>query len=79
MFSEAYIFSSIKLVYLRLPFVIQAKTFDKSFKGAKCVPITITSSNINEIIRIILKISKSQKKHKMLTSKQKQKMCLKSI
>ena len=43
-------------MHLRLPFVIQAKAFDKSFKGEKCVPITITitSSNINEVIRIIL-------------------------
>ena len=41
-------------MHLRLPFVIQAKAFDKSFKGAKCVSITITSSNINEVIRIIL-------------------------
>ena len=39
-----------------MPFVIRAKAFDKSFKGAKCVSITITSSNINEIIRIILNL-----------------------
>ena len=39
-----------------MPFVIQAKAFDKSFKGAKCVSITITttSSNINEVITVIL-------------------------
>ena len=67
MFSEV----SIKLVHLRLPFVIQAKAFDKSFKGAKCVSITITSSSINGVIRIILKISQPQKKHKTLTSEQK--------
>ena len=33
---------------------LQAKAFDKSFKGAKCVSITIVSSNINEAIRAIL-------------------------
>ena len=35
---------------------MQAKAFDESFKGAKCVSITITitSSNINEVIRAIL-------------------------
>ena len=38
----------------RSSFVIQAKAFDKSFKGAKCVPITLVSSNINEVIRAIL-------------------------
>ena len=43
-------------MHLRLPFVIRAKAFDKSFKGAKCVSITITSSNINEIIGIILNL-----------------------
>ena len=48
-------------MHLRLLFVIQAKAFYKSFKGAKCVSITITSSNINEVIRIILKISQPQK------------------
>ena len=50
------IFLSIKLLYLRLSFVIQAKAFDKSFKGAKCVSITITTtrSNINEVIMVIL-------------------------
>ena len=41
-------------MYLRLPFVIQAKAFDKSFKKVKCVSITIVSSNINEVIRAIL-------------------------
>ena len=41
-------------MYLRLSFVIQTKAFDKSFKGAKCVSITIVSSNINEVIRAIL-------------------------
>ena len=35
-------------MHLRLPFVIHAKAFYKSFKGAKCVSITISSSNINE-------------------------------
>ena len=34
--------------------MIQAKAFDKSFKKAKCVSITIVSSNINEVIRAIL-------------------------
>ena len=48
-------------MYLRLPFVIQAKAFDESFKGAKCVSIIITSRNINEVIRIILKILQLQK------------------
>ena len=41
-------------MYLRLPFVIQAKAFDKSFKKVKFVSITIVSSNINEVIREIL-------------------------
>ena len=41
-------------MYLRLPFVIQAKAFDKSFKKAKCVSTIIVSSNINEVIRAIL-------------------------
>ena len=41
-------------MYLRLPFVIEAKDFDKSFKNVKCVSITIVSSNINEVIRTIL-------------------------
>ena len=41
-------------MYLRLPFVVQAKTFDKYFKKVKCVSITIVSSNINGIIRTIL-------------------------
>ena len=53
-------------MHLRLPFVTQAKAFDKSFKGAKCVSITITTSNINEVIGIILKISKPQKHTKHL-------------
>ena len=44
----------LPLVYLRLPFVIKAKAFDKSFKKVKCVSITIVSSNINEVIRAIL-------------------------
>ena len=42
-------------MYLRLPFVIQAKAFDNSFKKVKCVSITINNGNINEIIRTILK------------------------
>ena len=61
-------------MYLRLPFVIQAKAFDKSFKKAKCVSTIIVSSNINEVIRAILDFFKnfmSTKKHKTLTSKQK--------
>ena len=39
-----------------MSFVIQAKAFDKSFKGAKCgsITITTTSSNITEVIRVIL-------------------------
>ena len=37
-----------------MPFVIQAKAFDKSFKVVKCVSTTIVSSNINEVIRAIL-------------------------
>ena len=53
-------------MHLRLPFVIQAKAFDKSFKGAKCVSITITSSNVNEVIKIGLKISQPQKSTKHL-------------
>ena len=32
----------------------KAKVFDKSFKGLKCVLITIVSSNINEVTRVIL-------------------------
>ena len=36
-----------------LPFIIQAKAFDKS-KGVKCVSITIVISNINEVTREIL-------------------------
>ena len=65
-------------MYLRLPFVIQAKAFDKSFKKVKCVSITIVSSNINEVIRTILDFfiqksneQKKHKKHKTLTSEQK--------
>ena len=41
-------------MYLRLLVVIQVKAFDKSFKKAKCESITIVSSNINEVIRVIL-------------------------
>ena len=37
-----------------MPFVIQAKAFDKSFEKVKCVSITIVSSNINEAIKAIL-------------------------
>ena len=40
-----------------MPFVIQAKAFDKSFKKVKCVSITIVSSNINEAIKAILDFS----------------------
>ena len=36
-----------KIVICQLSFVIQANAFDKSFKGAKCVSITIVSTNIN--------------------------------
>ena len=53
-------------MHLRLSFAIQAKAFDKSFKGAKCVSITITSSNVNEVIKIGLKISQPQKSTKHL-------------
>ena len=50
---------------------MQAKAFDESFKGAKCVSI-IVSSNINEVIKTILN-SFIQKlhNHKTLTSEQK--------
>ena len=41
-------------MYIRLPFGIEAKAFDKSFKKVKCVSVTIVSSNINEVIRTIL-------------------------
>ena len=43
-------------MHLRVLFVIQAKAFDKSFKGAKCASTTNnqSSSNINEVIRIVL-------------------------
>ena len=41
-------------MYLRLLVVIQVKALDKSFKKAKCVSIIIVSSNINEVIRVIL-------------------------
>ena len=54
---------------------MQAKAFDKSFKGAKFVSTTIISSNINEVIRAILGffIQKfhEHKNHKTLTSEQK--------
>ena len=54
---------------------LQAKAFDKSFKEAKCVSITIVSSNINEAIMGILNffIQKfhEHQKHKTLTSEQK--------
>ena len=33
---------------------MQVKAFNKSLKKAKCVSITIVSSNINEVIRAIL-------------------------
>ena len=39
-----------RIVIYHLPFVIQAK----AFKGAKCVSITIASSKINEVPRVIL-------------------------
>ena len=54
---------------------MQVKAFNKSLKKAKCVSITIVSSNINEVIRAILDffIQKfhEHKNHKRLTSKQK--------
>ena len=65
-------------MYLRLPFVIPAKAFDESFKGAKCVSIIITSSNINEVIRIILKILQLQKNTQCLKAG-KTKMHIKNI
>ena len=56
-------------------FIMQVKAFGKSFKKAKCVSITIASSNINKVIRAILdffiQTFYKHKKHKMLTSKQK--------
>ena len=60
-----------KIAICHLPFAMQAKTFDESFKGAKCVSI-IVSSNINEVIKKILN-SFIQKlhNHKTLTSEQK--------
>ena len=61
-------------MHLRLPFVIQAKVFDKSFKGAKCVLTTMTSNNINEVIRIILKISQPQKSTKRLQASKNKKI-----
>ena len=59
--SKNYVMSSevFKIVIFYLPFVIfylsffiQARAFDKSFKGAKRVSITIVSSNINVIFKI---------------------------
>ena len=35
-------------------FSYKAKVFDESFKGVKCVLITIVSSNVNEVTRAIL-------------------------
>ena len=61
-------------MHLRLPFVIQAKAFDKSFKGAKFVLTTMTSNNINEVIRIILKISQPQKSTKRLQASKNKKI-----
>ena len=59
----------------RSSFVIQAKAFDKSFKGAKCVLITIVGSTINEVIRAILNFFirnfHNHKKEQTLTSEQK--------
>ena len=44
-----------------------SKTFDKSFKKAKCVSIAVVRSNINEVIRAIYsKISQVQKSTKGL-------------
>ena len=34
--------------------VVQTKAFYKSFKGAKCVSITIVGNNINGVTRAIL-------------------------
>ena len=70
------------LVYLRFPFVIQAKAFGKSFKKMKCVSITIVSSNMRLLGQFEISLFKnltSTKKHKTLTSKQKQKMLLKNF
>ena len=44
--------STFKIVICHLSY--KAKAFDKSFKGVKCVSITIVSSNINEVIKAIL-------------------------
>ena len=69
-------------MYLRLPFVIQAKAFDKYFKKVKCVSITIVSSNINEVIRAILDFFiQNFYKHKKAQNafkRTKTKMCIKS-
>ena len=66
-----------------LSFVIQAKVFDKSFKGAKCVSITIVSSKINETIKTILNffIQKfhERKKHKTFTSENRSKIVTYSL
>ena len=75
-----------KIVISHLPFVISHLSYkllyegfyDKSFKGAKCVSITIVSCNINEVTRAILNsfiqiLHNHKKKHKTLTSEQKQK------
>ena len=68
----------MRLKLLWLSFVIQAKAFDKSFEGLKCVSTTTTTtttiatSKINEVIRAILNffIQKfhNHKRHKTLTS-----------
>ena len=62
-------------MYLPLIFAIPVKAFDKSLKGVKCVSIIIVSSNINEVIGVILDffIQKfhEHKKHKTFASEQK--------
>ena len=40
--------------YLKGLRLTSCKAFDKHFKGAKCVSLTIASSNINEVTRAIL-------------------------
>ena len=56
--------------YLKGLRLTSCKAFDKPFKGAKCVSLTIVSSNINEVTRAInrlcSKISQPQKSTKRL-------------
>ena len=44
--------STCNIVICHLSYKVKA--FDKSFKGVKCVSITIASSNINEVIKTVL-------------------------